>query len=280
MRKRIGKKPLYYLVLGAFAASALIPLAFVLVSSFFPPGELAKYYVDTDKGALSLVLIPKLATLENYLNTLIATPSYLMKFWISLAISLAIMAGQVILACFGGYGFAKFNFRFKKVFFYLIIILMMMPHQVSLVSNYIVLNKLGWIGTYYSLIVPGMFSMFGVFLLTQVFSSIPNDVIEAARIDGANHLTILFRVVVPYRKSGIIALAILNFIDNWNMVEQPLVFLKDRTMHPLSVFLSRVNEANLGLGFACGVLAALPVLFLFLFFKDDLAGGIEYSNLK
>ena len=197
-----------------------------------------------------------------------------MKFWISLAISFAIMAGQVIISCISGYGFAKFNFKGKKVFFFL------MPIQVTIVSNYIILDKFNLIGSYASIILPGIFSAFGVFLMTQVFSAIPSDIIEAAKVDGASHLRILFSIVIPCSKPGILSLVILNIIDSWNMVEQPLVFLKDSYEFPLSVFLSRINESDLGLGFACSVLAILPVTFLFLFLSENLIHGIEYSSLK
>ena len=157
---------------------------------------------------------------------------------------------------------------------------MMMPLQVTLVPNYIVLDKIGLIGSYTALILPGAFSTFGVFLLTQIFSSVPDNLIEAAKIDGANHLQILFRVMIPYARSGVASLVILNFIDTWNMVEQPLVFLKDSTKYPLSIFLANINQANLGISFVCGILEIIPIFLLFLHFKDSLISGIENTNLK
>jgi multiple sugar transport system permease protein len=157
---------------------------------------------------------------------------------------------------------------------------MMMPLQVTLVPNYIVLDKLGLIGSYIALILPGVFSTFGVFLLAQVFSSVPDNLLEAAKIDGANHVQILFKVMIPYAKAGVASLVILNFIDTWNMVEQPLVFLKDSTKYPLSIFLANINQVNLGISFVCGILAIIPVFLLFLHFKDSLISGIENTNLK
>ena len=283
MKRRIFDYICYF-VLGIFAIVALFPAFFVFINSFFSSAELSDSYgniigynSDVD---FKMHFIPINATLTNYIRILITSSSYLMKFWISLAISFAIMAGQVIISCISGYGFAKFNFKGKKVFFFLIIILMMMPIQVIIVSNYIILDKFNLIGSYASIILPGIFSTFGVFLMTQVFSAIPSDIIEAAKVDGASHLRILFNIVVPCSKSGILSLVILNFIDSWNMVEQPLVFLKDSYKFPLSVFLSRINESDLGLGFACSVLAILPAFFLFLFLSENLIQGIEYSNLK
>ena len=191
-----------------------------------------------------------------------------------------ILAGQLVISCLGGYGFAKFSFRGKNVIFFFVIILMMMPLQVTLVPNYIVFERLGLIGSYASVILPGVFSTFGVFLLTQFFSSIPNSIIEAAKLDGASQIQILCKIIVPYAKSGVASLCILNFIDTWNMVEQPLIFLKDSTKYPLSVFLANVSRENLSISFVCGILAILPVFLLFLYLKDSLISGIENTNLK
>ena len=274
----------YYFILVIFASLALFPLIFVFIQSFFSSAELNQNYGDllgiNGANTFAMPLIPKRATLNNYAGILVNNPFTLVKFWVSVLLSLSIVAGQVAISCLGGYGLAKFNFRSKSIMFFLVVVAMMLPHQVTLVPNYIVLDSLGWIGSYAALIVPGIFSTFGVFLISQVFASIPNEVIEAAQIDGANQMSILFKVVIPYRKSGVISLVILSFIDNWNMVEQPLVFLKDPLRFPLSIFLSRVNAADPGLGFASGILAALPPLLLFLFYMDELASGIEYSNLK
>ena len=215
-----------------------------------------------------------------YADVFLLDPSYLMKFWISIFISVTIVVGQVIISCFSAYGLAKFNFPFKNVIFYLVVILMMLPVQVTLVPNYILFDKIGLIGSYLSLILPGIFSTFGVFLLTQVFSAIPNDMIEAAKIDGANHFQILIRIIIPCSKTGIASLIILCFIDSWNMIEQPLAFLKNYLKYPLSIFLSRINDTKLDIAFVCGVLAIIPVFILFLFFKDALIKGVEYSNMK
>jgi multiple sugar transport system permease protein len=105
-------------------------------------------------------------------------------------------------------------------------------------------------------------------------------VFEAAKIDGASHRQILFRVMIPYSKMGIASLVILSFIDNWNMVEQPIVFLKASYQYPLSVFLSSINVGQLDLAFVCGVLAIAPTVLLYLFLKDALIEGIENSSLK
>lgn len=266
-----------YAVLILFGAAALFPVIFIAASSLMDESEVIRSYVP---GEIDFHIIPRSFSMKGYLEVFLYTPSYLMKFWKSMLLSTVILAGQLVISCLGGYGFAKFNFKGKNVIFFFVIILMMMPLQVTLVPNYIVFEKLGLIGSYASVILPGIFSTFGVFLLTQFFSSIPNSIIEAAKLDGASQIQILCRIIVPYAKSGVASLCILNFIDTWNMVEQPLIFLKDSTKYPLSVFLANVSRENLSISFACGILAILPVFLLFLYLKDSLISGIENTNLK
>lgn len=266
-----------YAVLILFGAAALFPVIFIAASSLMDESEVIRSYVS---GEMDFHIIPRSFSLNGYLEVFLYTPAYLMKFWKSMLLSTVILAGQLVISCLGGYGFAKFSFRGKNVIFFFVIILMMMPLQVTLVPNYIVFERLGLIGSYASVILPGVFSTFGVFLLTQFFSSIPNSIIEAAKLDGANQIQILCRIIVPYAKSGVASLCILNFIDTWNMVEQPLIFLKDSTKYPLSVFLANVSRENLRISFVCGILAILPVLLLFLYLKDSLISGIENTNLK
>lgn len=266
-----------YAVLILFGAAALFPVIFIAVSSLMDESEVIRSYVV---GDMDFHIIPRSFSMNGYREVFLYTPSYLMKFWKSMLLSTVILAGQLVISCLGGYGFAKFNFKGKNVIFFFVIILMMMPLQVTLVPNYIVFERLGLIGSYASVILPGIFSTFGVFLLTQFFSSIPNSIIEAAKLDGANQIQILCRIIVPYAKSGVASLCILNFIDTWNMVEQPLIFLKDSTKYPLSVFLANVSRENLSISFVCGILAILPVFLLFLYLKDSLISGIENTNLK
>ena len=271
-----------YAALILIAAAAVFPVFFVFTNSFMGEKEIARSYGVALAGASTMKphIIPEEFSLMGYINVFLLTPSYLMKFWNSVFVSLAIMAGQVFVSCLGGYGFAKFKFPAKNLIFYFAVILMMMPLQVTLVPNYMVFDKMKLIGSYAAVIVPGIFSTFGVFLIAQVFSSVPDNLIEAAKMDGANHFQILSKIMIPHCKAGVASLFVLNFIDNWNMVEQPLVFLKDAAKYPLSIFLANINQSRLGISFVCGVLAILPVFLLFLHLKDALVYGIENANLK
>lgn len=276
-------KILSYIILLILSLIVLLPVIFMVCGSFMGKSEILNSYGNTISSSGSenyFHIIPEQATLKGYLDVFLLDPAYLMKFWVSIMISVAIVIGQVVISCFSGYGLAKFNFPFKNVVFYFVIILMMLPVQVTLVPNYLIFNKLGLINSYLSVILPGVFGTFGVFLITQVLSSIPNDLIEAAKIDGANHFQILMKIIIPCSKTGIASLVILSFIDSWNMIEQPLAFIKDYLKYPMSIFLSRINETRLDIAFVCGVLAIIPVFILFLFLKDAMIKGVEYSNMK
>ena len=280
------------LILIFLAAAVLLPVVFCVTHSFMSSRELNAAYgeiliavtapedEDTDGVPMDPHLIPREPSLRGYYDIFFASTEYTGRFFRSLTLTAAITLGQTVLACLGGYGFAKFRFPGKNLLFTLMILLMMLPLQVTLVPNYIVLDRMHLIGSYGALLLPGICSAFGVFLLTQTFQSIPDSVLEAARLDGANQLKTLLFVVLPQSKSGIASLIILNFIDTWNMVEQPLVFLKDRAKYPLSVFLAQISGLGLSHAFVCGILAMLPVLCLFLMFRDALMTGIENSALK
>lgn len=267
-----------YLTLTLFAIFFALPIVYTVMNSLMSPAEVQHYY--SGSGQMTLHLLPDQFSLEEYYQILFRRPDYLMKFFNSLWPVTVIVIGQVCVSSAAGFAFAKFRFPGRDVLFFFVIILMMMPIQVTLVSNYIVLDQMGLIGTYFAIILPAIFSPFGVFLMRQVIAAMPDELIEAAKLDGAGNWRIFLRIVLPCSKSGVVSLVILCFIDNWNMVEQPIVFLKDAGKYPLSVFLSQINEMNPGLSFACGVLAMVPVALLFLFYEKELIEGIGFSNLK
>jgi len=279
MKKRI----VMYIPLTLLAAATLFPLFYIITNSFMGAPEFARFYgtLSTElSGRNPLHFIPEWLTLDGYKEVFISRPDYLMKFWFSMLISGSILAGQLVIAVLGGYAFARFRFPGRNVIFFVIILLMMMPLQVTLVPNYIVLDRMGLLGGFAAIIIPGIFSAFGVFLMRQVMLSLPSAIFEAARIDGAGAWRNLWHICLPNCKAGIAALAILSFADSWNMVEQPIVFLKDHLRYPMSVFLTQVNTMNPEISFVCGILTVLPALLLFLRFKDEMIMGIEYSAVR
>ena len=155
-----------------------------------------------------------------------------------------------------------------------------MPLQSVLVPNYLIASLLGIKDSYAAIILPGIFSPFGVFLARQGMKSLPKGYFEAARIDGANNLYIILHIVIPQMKSSIASLCILNFIEYWNLVEQAIIFIDDYTKEPLSVYLSRLSQGRSGLVFAAScVYMLLPIWFL-VSNQSDLEKGIELSGVK
>lgn len=270
-------------ILVFFAAAAVLPVAFTVFGAFMGAQEFNCYYGFLDSGEavyLAFHMFPDQWSGENIVTILLSTPEYLMKFWNSIGITAAIAAGHLLVSCLAGFGFSKFRFPGRGLLFGLVVILMMMPYQVTLVSNYIMLDRLHLIGGYGAVILPGIFSSFGVFLMKQVMDEVPQELLEAARLDGAGNIKVLARIVLPMCRGGIAALLLLNFADNWNMVEQPVVFLEKREQYPLSVFLAEPIWQTQPEIFACGLLALLPPLLLFAYFRDELADGIAASGIR
>ncbi|MDO4451817.1 MAG: carbohydrate ABC transporter permease [Lachnospiraceae bacterium] len=277
------KKYIKTFCLGIIVLLILFPVLFTFINSFMSPEEVKTTYEGVFGkfgSAVQLQWIPQQFSMLGYEKVFIDTPNYLIKFWRSLGMCSIIVVGQIIVGSMCGLVFAKYRIGGKRIFFILFIIFLLLPVQVTLVPNYIILSALHLTDTWWALVLPAIFSPFSTFFMTIVFQNIPMSLLEAGRLDGANTFQILTKIVLPVAKPGVISLAVLVFVDNWNMVEQPMVFLNKVTEFPLSVFLASVNAENFELQFVCGILSLIPVTLLFLFFHDELAEGISVSVSK
>lgn len=282
------------LIASAACFLAIVPIFFTFLNSFMTSEEIIKNYgvifqslsghaeggATYLKDSPSLQLIPEQVSIKQYLDLLLMSPTYLFKFWNSILLVVPIVAGQMAIACLASYSFARYRKKRREVLFFSYIILMLMPFQVTLVPNYMIADKLGILNTPWAIILPGIFSTFSIFLLTKYMRQIPIAYIEAAKLDGASEWQIFTRIALPTCKSAICALTILLFIDYWNMVEQPLVLLPDVNKQPLSVFLSQINEAEIGIAFAASSLYMIPPLLIFLWGEEYLVEGISRSGVK
>ena len=235
----------------------------------------AKVFVS---AKTNLKLIPDMVTFDQYTNVLIKNPQYLIKFWNSVILTVPIVAGQIAVALFAAYGFARFEGKIRSLIFFTYVILMLMPYQVTLVPNRLVAEWLNLYDTRWAIILPGIFSPFAVFILTKFMRRIPNAMIEAAKLDGAGEVQVFCKICVPMSKGIIYSVAILVFIDYWNMVEQPLVLLKTSDMHPLSVFLSEINSGDAALAFAVASIYMVIPLLTFLYSEDYIVEGVAYAG--
>ncbi|HYE83149.1 MAG TPA: carbohydrate ABC transporter permease [Clostridia bacterium] len=279
-------------ILSIMAIIFIFPLVLTVSNSFMSEAEISNNYdmIDSgdsgtydkdsgDKYAL-MKLIPEVVVLQQYYNVLIKKSQFLYMFWNSVILTVPIVAGQTIIASMAAYAFAKLKFKGRNQLFFIYLTVMLMPFQVTLVPNYLVADKLGLVNNYLSIILPGIFNTFGVFLLKQYMEQIPDSYIEAAKMDGAGHFQIFFKIIMPMCRNGIAAMFILLFIDNWNMVEQPLIFLQDVAKQPLSVYLSKIISGERGLAFAASTLYMLPMLLIFLYGENYLVEGIQRSGIK
>ncbi len=275
-RKVFFKKLGLTLICGLVMVVIVFPVLYMLLNAFMKPSEISQYY---GASGTAFHMIPDEFSLISFYQIIFRRPDFLLKLWNSILLAGAIVFGQFVVSSLAGFAFAKYNYRMKRALFFLLIVLMLLPLQAIIVPNYILFDRLKLLNTWWPLIIAGTFTPFGTFLMTQVFKAVPNEIIEAARLDGAGTLRVLREIMLPIGKGGLISLIILTFIEAWNMVEQPVAFLSDKAQYPLSVFLAYFNQQNLALSFACGVLALLPGLLLFLYYRDELAEGIEFSGI-
>lgn len=235
---------------------------------------------QTTGGSVEWKLFPLYPTLKHFGKLLFYTPEFFTVFWNSMKLVLCILAGQLLVAVPGAYGFARFSFRGKGVLFTLYVILMLLPFSVMLLPSYLVLNDLHLINTHAAIILPAVFSTFPVFLIYRGFASVPKVLFEAAKIDGAGEWQILFFIGIPLGSAGILSALTLEFLEYWNMVEQPLTFLSDPSLWPLSLYLPEIRLEQAGMALAAAVITLLPAVFVFFMGQDYLEQGIAASGMK
>lgn len=259
------------LFLALAALLFLLPVAFTIGCSFLSPQEVQRVFGPLlGEGSAAVVGgLPQGFSLMGYYEVFFATPDYLVKFWLSLLLAVGAVVGQVVISCMGGFAFAFFDFPGKRLLFGLLCFFMLVPLQVTLLPNYLLLDAFGLLNTCWALLLPLAFVPLGTFLLTQIFRSVPADILQAARLDGAGTLQVMVKVLLPCGKSGVSTLIILTLIESWNMVEQPLIYLKDVGSYPLSVFLASRYTENLPLQFVCCVLSLLPLALCFFYCGGD-----------
>ena len=285
-KKRYFSRGVMFILCLVFAVAFLLPTVLTIANSFMSESEINSNYgmvFSTTSGGyvskrVNLKFIPDKVTFEQYLSGLIKSPEYLLKFWNSVILVVPIVLLQVGVASFTAYGFTRWRGKVRSSIFFFYVILMLMPYQVTLVPNYLVSSWLGLINTRWSIILPGIFAPFSVFLLTKFMRRIPYSLIEAAKIDGAGEWDVFTKICLPQCRPALYSIAILVFIDYWNMVEQPLILLEDAESQPLSVFLSNITSGEIGLAFAMATVYMIPSLLLFLHGEEYLVEGIAANS--
>ena len=287
-KKRYFSRGMLTVLAAVFAFLFLMPTVLTITNSFMTQSEITANYGQvfqnaTDgksyiKDKINLKFIPDKVSFTQYFTVLLKSPDFLYKFWNSVILVAPIVLAQLMVASVAAYGFTRWRGKVRDTIFFAYVILMLMPYQVTLVPNYLVSDFLGLLNTRWAIILPGAFAPFSVFLLTKSMRRIPASLIESAKLDGAGEWHIFWNICLPQCRSALYSIAILVFIDYWNMVEQPLILLPDASQQPLSVYLSQINAGEIGIAFAAAVVYMVPGLLMFLHGEAYLVEGITYAG--
>jgi len=280
MLKRI-KNYFKIILIALLAFLFLFPVLATVTNSFMSQTEIVQHYSNLNadnEEPVRLSLIPAKVTIYQYYIVLVEKFQYINMFWNSVKLSVTITVLHVIVSILSAYVFAKVDFKGRDKLFFLYIVVMMMPFQVTLLPNYIQARTFKILNTYWAIICPGVFAPFGVFLLRQFMKYIPDQMIEAITLESSRIRDIMTIAIIPNAKPGIIALLVLNFTENWNMVEQPLVLLDDYLKHPLSLALNSIIENSVDIAFAGSVIYMIPIIILYFCFEDYILQGL--SNMR
>lgn len=282
MQKRI-RQTLWALPLLAMAFLTLAPLLFLTEGSVMGSNEIKdciRPVADGTGGYVSWRLIPLYPTLKHIFQLLFDSPEFFQMFWNSMKITAATLLGQLLLGMPSAWGLARYRFPGKRTVYMLYIVLMMMPFQVTMLSEYLVLDQLRLLDSLWSIILPAVFSTFSVFITYRFFCGIPESIIEAARCDGAGELQIFLRIGIPLGAAGMISALVLQFLECWSLIEQPITFLKTKSLWPLSLYLPQISLTQAGFALAASLVTLLPALLVFLAGSDYLEQGIVAAAIK
>ena len=277
------KRNILFLLLTIIGILFVMPLFVMLTASFMGVNELSATYggvLEEGKENINFVLLPRYPTLRAYVELLFDSPGFFVMFWNSCKQVFTVLAGQLLVAVPAAWAFGQYEFKGKKILYFIYMMLMIMPFQVTMVSSYLVLSKVRLLDTHLAIILPGVFSAFPVFILTKFFKSIPKALIEAARVDGATDMKIFLRIGLPLGYPGILSVMILGFLEYWNAIEQPMTFLQDKELWPLSLYLPNITTDKMSVSFVASVIMMVPAVLIFVFGQKYLEEGIAASGLK
>jgi multiple sugar transport system permease protein len=273
-RRRVSwGRILLYVLLTALAVLMVIPFAWMLATSLKGPDEVM---------SATPTFLPKAWRWENYQEAFSRVP-FARFYWNTVVVALSRTVGQLLIASLAAFAFARLRFPGRGVLFVVVLAVMMMPGQVTLVPNYVMLKYLGWLDSYEGLIIPSLFSAFGVFLLRQFYMTIPQDLFDSATLDGCNPLRAWWHVGVPLSSTALVAFGVLVVLWSWNDFLWPLIITNRTEMQMLSVgiaYFQSERVTNFAVMMAAATVATLPMVVVFLLAQRQLLEGITLSGLK
>jgi multiple sugar transport system permease protein len=270
---KVSKKVFLHIIIYAFALLVISPFLWMILTSF---KDMSEIYVYPPKW------LPEKFNFDNYVKAFTAAP-FGRYYFNSLVVAFAVTLGQLITCSMAAFAFARLRFKGRDILFYIFLGTMMIPYNVTMIPSFMVLYWLGWIDSYYALIVPGLASAFGTFLLRQFFITIPRELEEAAYIDGASRFQVLRRIILPLAKPALATLAIFTFMGVFNDFIWALIVINSEQMQTVQLGLAIFRDRYLtewDLLMAGSVTAVLPILIVFFFAQKYFIKGITLSGLK
>lgn len=269
------KSPQYllYITLIITAIIFLIPFYWMLTSSIKPQQDIL---------TIPIQLIPQQPTLENY-RSLFSETLFLRSFFNTIFVAGINILVQVILCSMAGFAFAKYQFVGQHILFVLVLGSVMIPVTVQLVPNYLIMSRLGWLDTWLPLIVPTAANAFGVFWMRQYMYSLPDEILDAARLDGASEFGLFWWMVIPLSRPALIALALFVFTSSWNEFLLPLVYLRSPELYTVQLTISNLFRTNFQQNFhllmSASTLSILPMMLLFIVAQRQFIAGLTLGQL-
>ncbi len=255
----------------------ILPVFLTVLASFVDEDQIAFLF---GSDATWSIISPSKMTLSSYDKLLFDFFPFYTLFWNSVLYSASITFFALFVSFLAAFSFYYSSFRGKKILYVIYILLMMMPLQVTILPNYIGLRELNLLNTPYALILPLVFSPFGVIIIRQYMNGLNMDIIEAARLETSSIIRILFNVVVPQIKICISAVTLFIFVDSWSIVEQPLLLLKDPGLKTMTALFSNTKDVGMGIFLAASVMYLVPVLILYINFSERLEEGLTSGTIS
>lgn len=257
-----------YLVLGILLFWMCYPCLFLVTGSLMGEGELSRnlgvIFSEGENGYVTWSLLPKEPNLWAYVKVLLDSPEYLTAFWNTVRLATVTLILQCIVNIPAAWGMAAYRFKGRKEIFWLYILLLILPFQVLMLPQYLVLDRLGFLNTIWAVILPAAVSPLFLFIVYYDFHRIPKALIEMARVEGAGEWEIFLKIGIPLANKGILIAGLFSLIESFNLIEQPMLFWKSKELWPLSLYLPNARMERVGENFASAVIFALPVLLLYL----------------
>ncbi len=261
----------FFLLIGVLLAA--VPFIYMISASFKPQNEIFTFPVQ---------IIPKEPFFDNY-TTLIGETLYLRWFLNTAIVAVGRTSLSLLLCMLAGFAFAKYDFPFRRVLFVMVLASFTLPFEVVLIPLYTMMVRLGWLNTYWVLIVPFAASAFGIFLARQYALALPTELMEAARIDGSSELGIFFRIAIPNLRPALAVMGIIFFQASWNDFLWPLIVLNDSTMYVINLALPTLRGPygdQYGLVLGGAVIAVIPIIIIFFAMQRYFIEGIMAGALK